>query len=425
MPRRASNPRRTIDLDMSSTRIIASVCTAQVFGQIGAYAVPALLPILIESWMLSYTEAGWLTGIFYGAYVLAVPILVSLTDRIDPRRIYIASVITTMVSHIGLALLADGFWTAMLFRVLAGIGWAGTYMPGLKALTDHLEGTTRTRGVSWHAASVGISGSLSFVIAGLVGQELGWRWAFGVGALCSFIALVIGMFAIPKQREISKPAATESRLLDFRPVFRNRSAMAYAVTYCVHTWELSVQRNWVVAFLTFAALHTGSGSDILAPTVVATVMGLLGTWSSVMGNEASIRFGRQRWVLGVTLASMAVTLGVGWSSGVSYYVATVLVLIHGILIYADSSSLTAGTTGSAEDGRRGATLAVHSTLGYIGGFLGPLVTGLVLDLVGGESVAGWGIAFGYLAAILLVGPAALFVWRPKDLPGDRPVNPRT
>ena len=123
---------------MSSTRIIASVCTAQVFGQIGAYAVPALLPILIESWTLSYTEAGWLTGIFYGAYVLAVPILVSLTDRIDPRQVFIVSVITTMLSHIGLALLADGFWTAMLFRILAGIGWAGTYMPGLKALTDQL-----------------------------------------------------------------------------------------------------------------------------------------------------------------------------------------------------------------------------------------------------------------------------------------------
>ena len=408
---------------MSSTRIIASVCTAQVFGQIGAFAVPALLPILIESWTLNYTEAGWLTGIFYGAYVLAVPILVSLTDRIDPRQVFIVSVITTMLSHIGLALLADGFWTAMLFRILAGIGWAGTYMPGLKALTDQLEGTTRTRGVSWHAASVGISGSLSFVIAGLVAHEFGWRWAFGVGALCSLMALLIGMFAIPKQRPMPRPAATGSRLLDFRPVFRNRSAMAYAVTYCVHTWELSVQRNWVVAFLTFAALKTGTSSDILAPTVVATTMGLLGTWSSVMGNEASIRFGRQRWILGVTFASMAVTLIVGWSAGVSYYVATVLVLIHGILIYADSSSLTAGTTGSAEEGRRGATLAVHSTLGYIGGFLGPLATGLVLDLVGGDTVAGWGTAFGCLAAILLVGPAAILIWRPKDLPGDRRVNP--
>ena len=200
--------------------------------------------------------------------------------------------------------------------------------------------------------------------------------------------------------------------------------MAYALTYCVHTWELSVQRNWAVAFLTFAALKTGTSSEAFSPVIIATTMGLLGTWSSVMGNEASIRLGRQRWILCVTIASMVVTLAVGWSSGVSYYFAAGLVLIHGILIYADSSSLTAGTAGSAEEGRRGATLAVHSTLGYLGGFLGPLATGLVLDLAGGESVFGWGIAFGYLAVILLVGPAAILMLRPKDLPGDRKVNPR-
>ena len=56
---------------------------AQLLAQIGAYTVPALLPVFIEAWSLSNTEAGWLTGVWAGAYVLAVPVLVSLTDRID------------------------------------------------------------------------------------------------------------------------------------------------------------------------------------------------------------------------------------------------------------------------------------------------------------------------------------------------------
>src|SRR5206468_748638 len=90
------------------------------------------------------------------------------------------------------------------------------------------------------------------------------------------------------------------------------------------------------------------------------------------------------------------------------------------LIWSDSSSLTAGSAGSADPGRRGATLAVHSTLGYAGGFLGPLVLGATLDLVGGASAIGWGIAFGHVTVALLVGALA-FVWlRPADLAGDRP-----
>ena len=35
---------------MSPVRIIAIVCTAQVFAQIGAFAVPALLPTFIDRW---------------------------------------------------------------------------------------------------------------------------------------------------------------------------------------------------------------------------------------------------------------------------------------------------------------------------------------------------------------------------------------
>jgi len=50
-----------------------------------------------------------------------------------------------------------------------------------------------------------------------------------------------------------------------------------------------------------------------------------------------------------------------------------------------------------------ATMGLHSMSGYGGGFIGPLGVGLVLDLVGGNSVTGWGLAFGHIAAITLMG----------------------
>ena len=79
---------------------------------------------------------------------------------------------------------------------------------------------------------------------------------------------------------------------------------------------------------------------------------------------------------------------------------------------------SAGATGSALPGQRGATLAVHSTLGYAGGFMGPLVLGAILDLAGGESVLGWGLGFAHVAVVLLVGPLALAVLKPASLAGD-------
>ena len=62
---------------------------------------------------------------------------------------------------------------------------------------------------------------------------------------------------------------------------------------------------------------------------------------------------------------------IGFLGTRSYPLAAALVLVYALLIWLDSSSLTAGAAGSADPSRRGATLALHSMAGYAGGFVGP------------------------------------------------------
>ncbi|MGZ3329182.1 MAG: hypothetical protein ACXU85_18675, partial [Xanthobacteraceae bacterium] len=76
--------------------LVALVCVAQVFVQIGASFWPALLPGMIALWQLSNSEAGWITAIFFGAYMVSVPVLVTLTDRFDTRTIYLIGVALTV-----------------------------------------------------------------------------------------------------------------------------------------------------------------------------------------------------------------------------------------------------------------------------------------------------------------------------------------
>jgi predicted MFS family arabinose efflux permease len=395
------------------------MCAAQGCAQIGAFSVAALIPTLIPAWSLTNTEAGWISGIYYAAYTLVVPLLSSLTDRVDAKRIYLGSVALTAVAFAGFAWGATGFWSALAFRALMGAGWAGSYMPGLKALSDLTEGSQQSRAVAAHAAAVGVSGALSFGVAGAVNAWLGWQWALVPGAVGAALAFAIVLIGLPS-RPPRPPTERRGALLDFRPILRNRSALAYSLAYCVHTWEMSALRGWVVAFLTFCAAQEAGGWTPIAPATVASIMGLLGVWASVWGNELSIRFGRRRFILGTMLVSAVMAGVIGFSAALPYAGAAALVLIYAVLIWSDSSSLTAGSSGSAEPGRRGATLAVHSTLGYAGGFLGPLALGATLDLFGGASVLGWGVAFGHVTVALLVGALA-FVWlRPADLAGDRP-----
>lgn len=394
------------------------MCAAQVCAQIGAYTWPALLPSFIGEWHLSNSEAGWVTGVFYAAYTLAVPVLVTLTDRVDARAVYLSGVALTIASHLGFAAVADGFWSAVVARALAGVGWAGTYMTGLKLLADRVNPTLMSRAVAGHAASIGIAGALSFAFAGALSRWWGWRGAFagaGVAALVAWLIVFLWAPARERRERVTSPGA----LFDFRPVLRNRSAMAYALAYCAHTWEMNSLRGWAVAFLTYVATTTGEGGLWLAPTLVAMTMGLVGTGASVAGNEVSIRLGRQRLVR-LAMASCAVwAAGIGFLGSRSYALAATLVLVYGLLIWLDSSSLTAGAAGSADPQRRGATLAVHSMAGYAGGFVGPVVMGWILDLAGGMSPLGWGLAFLHLAGIVLMGRFAFALLAPRDLVGDR------
>src|SRR5437667_8957520 len=145
-------------------------------------------------------------------------------------------------------------------------------MPGLKALSDLTEGPQQSRAVAAHAAAVGVSGALSFGIAGAVNAWLGWQWALVPGALGAALAFVLVLVGLPA-RPLRAAPGPRGALLDFRPILRNRSALAYSVAYCVHTWEMSALRGWVVAFLTFVAAQTSSAWTPLAPATVASVNG--------------------------------------------------------------------------------------------------------------------------------------------------------
>jgi MFS family permease len=387
-------------------RVVGSIVAAQVLVQIGAFTLPALLPSYIARWDLSKTEAGWLVGIFFAAYVAAVPLLVALTDRWPTRRVYVAGAALTALAHLGFAFLADGFWSAFILRALAGIGWAGAYMPGLKAIADTLDGPAQSRAVSMHAAGVGVAGASSFAIAGVIGSAFGNTAAFLFGGITALIALAIAWAVMPKGAP-HKAHDDARALLDFRPVFRNRAAMAWIAGYTVHTWEVAALRAWGVTFLTITAAQVGAPAWLPAPPVLLSIAGFAGIAVSISGNEMAQKFGRMRIITTAFGAAAILSICTGWTVGTSMLLASCLLIAWTAAIFLDSSALTAGTVQAAEPRLRGATMGLHSMFGYAGGFLGPLGVGLALDFAGENVTLGWGLGFGHLAIVTLLGFAIL------------------
>lgn len=401
---------------MSSLHLVTTMCVAEVLGMISMFTLAALLPDFIKEWQLTNTQAGWLSAISLGSYTLSVPLLVSLTDRVDPKRLYLVSTGLGAVSALGFALLAQGFWTALIFRILTGIALAGTYMPGLKAMSDHVEENQQPRAIAFYTASFGIGTALSFFLAGHINSWLNWHWAFAAGAAGSVLAFILVAKVLPArtpQRLIPSTA-----LLDFRPVLRNRSSVAYILCYAAHNWELFGVRSWIVALLAFTQeRHLEVGP--LSPTLIATIMTLLGVWASIAGNELAMRVGRRRLIATVMLISAILCCLTGFVSTLSYTLLCYFCLFHGIVVTGESASITAGVLGTATPGYRGATMALHSTFGFGFAFLGPLFFGWVLDLSGSNTPMAWSLAFTSLGIVMLLGPMVLILLHPEALPADR------
>jgi len=130
--------------------VVALMCLAETLSMTGFAAYPAFLALLRDTWSISNSEAGFIGGAYFAGYMTAVPVLSSLTDRYDARRIHVGSCLLAAVSTLGFAFFAEGVVSAAGLQALAGAGLGGTYMPGLKALTDRVTGPRQSRYIAFY-----------------------------------------------------------------------------------------------------------------------------------------------------------------------------------------------------------------------------------------------------------------------------------
>jgi len=389
---------------------------------LGYATFPTLLLTLQQDWGMSNTEAGVVSGAYFGGYMLAVPLLTAVTDRIDARRVYVFACMLAAIGSFGFAFAAHGFVTAAVFQSCVGAGLAGTYMPGLKILSDHVHGPRQSRYVSFYTTSFTLGASGSFLLPIALMPALSWQWVFAISGVGPLLAALM-VWRIPPAVHAATPtpaAGTSTRTsaslaatLDFRPVLRNRQAMGYILGYSAHCFELLGSRSWLVAFIGFAAATHGPAVAV-APAIIAAFVNFIGMPASIFGNELAMRHGRQRMILTYMLLSGLMSCVVGFTAPLALPLTVACLCLYTVLVMADSSSLTAGTVAAAAPDKRGITLALHSTLGFGAGMISPTLFGWVLDQAGGNGVVGaWGLAYASQGIFCLAAP--LLFWLARRL----------
>ena len=378
--------------------------TAQTCALLGFACYAVVLTTLQEEWHLTNLESGLLASAFFFGYMLAVPLATALTDRVDARKVYLVGGLCATSGLLGMGLLTFNFWTALFFMAMNGAGLAGTYMPGLKILSDRIQSGEITRHIAFYTAFFGIGTGFSYVCSGWILGALGWHYVFGIIALGPFTAFLIVLLLIPPLQHEKWKGAIQIRLHDIFPVekwklvLQDKKASGFIFGYTAHSLELFASRSWLVAFFVFCGAVSGE-TFILAATTLAGVINFFGVPASILGNEIALRVGRQKWVCIVMLTSAVLGIALACSTSQSWWLIVVLAIGHAIFIMADSATLTAGLVTSAQENIKGAAMGLHSLMGFGGGMVGPAIFGFVLDISGSRaSQIAW--IWAYVAVVI-------------------------
>src|SRR5437764_11520303 len=210
-------------------RTVPILIAAHVCSMLGFSTLAALLPQLRDEWSLSSAQAGIVGGVFFGRYIASVSYWTALTDRGDGRRVYAVGSLVAAAGSAGFGWLASGFASALLFQALLGVGIAGTYMPGLRLLSDRISGSKQSRSIAFYTASFGLGTALSLALAGAIAPRAGWKAAFLVAAVGPLIActLVVALLTPLKQAGAPARSTTWRPFATWGPGPRQREAAGY------------------------------------------------------------------------------------------------------------------------------------------------------------------------------------------------------
>jgi MFS family permease len=151
------------------------------------------------SLQLSATEIGLSASAYLAGAVSGAAFFGYLTDRLGRKLLFNVTLGLYLVAA-ALTAFSWNFWSYALFRFLTGAGIGGEYTAINSAIQELIPARRRgwtdlvINGSFWIGAALGAAGSLVVLDPDILGADLGWRIAFGIGAVLGLIILYLRRF---------------------------------------------------------------------------------------------------------------------------------------------------------------------------------------------------------------------------------------
>ncbi|MGZ8179169.1 MDR family MFS transporter [Williamsia sp. SKLECPSW1] len=175
--------------------VIAVLLIATFVVILNETVMSVAIPVLQRDLGVPPSVGQWLTTAFMLTMAVVIPLTGFLIQRFGTRRLFLVAM-SAFTAGTAVAFVAPGFDVLLVARVIQAVGTA-IMLPLLMTTVMTVVPENR-RGVMMGNISVviAVAPALGPTLSGLVLDNLGWRWIFGVVGPIAAASLVVGIIAV-------------------------------------------------------------------------------------------------------------------------------------------------------------------------------------------------------------------------------------
>ncbi len=292
---------------MSNKYTLGVLTAVFAISQLDRQILSISLDAIGEEFTLSDTQLGLLSGAVFALVYAVFGIPVARLAAWGNRRNIIAIAVALWSSLTIATAGAQSFTQLILARLGVGVSEAGAVSPAHSMISDLYPPERRIAAMATFVAGANIGIFLAFLVGGVLGQWLGWRWSFIIAGVPGLFLALLMRFAVQEPPRIrATPAvpgslfiATSRQIWQDKGLFHAMCGLGLTgiITFGVLAWT----PTFIIRAYGFSQAETG-----LFLAVSVGVFGGIGTWLS---GRLADRLGAKnpKWRLGIVVAAVVIT----------------------------------------------------------------------------------------------------------------------